>query len=97
MEKQLAFCDVQRHFALWKTFRGIAITPSGHRDHSSGDPDQTDRDHPGMSDRHPPESLIDILGMSDRHQPGTLIGIVRNPQTPPKLEVGPITITKKEF
>ena len=26
MEKQLAFCDVQRHFALWKTFRGIAIT-----------------------------------------------------------------------
>jgi hypothetical protein len=25
-EKQLAFCDVQRHFALWKTFRAIAIT-----------------------------------------------------------------------
>jgi hypothetical protein len=29
MEKQLAFCDVQRHFALWKTFRGIAITLPG--------------------------------------------------------------------
>jgi hypothetical protein len=29
MEKQLAFCDVQRHFALWKTFRGIAITVPG--------------------------------------------------------------------
>jgi len=29
MEKQLAFCDVQRHFALWKTFRAIAITLPG--------------------------------------------------------------------
>jgi hypothetical protein len=29
MEKQLAFCDVQRHFALWKTFRRIAITVPG--------------------------------------------------------------------
>jgi len=29
MEKQLAFCDVQRHFALWETFRGIAITVPG--------------------------------------------------------------------
>jgi hypothetical protein len=29
MEKQLAFCDVQRHFALWKMFRGIAITLPG--------------------------------------------------------------------
>jgi hypothetical protein len=26
MEKQLAYGDVQRHLALWKTFRGIAIT-----------------------------------------------------------------------
>jgi len=29
MGKQLAFCDVQRHIALWKTFRGIAITLPG--------------------------------------------------------------------
>jgi hypothetical protein len=40
MEKQLAFCDVQRHFALWKTFRGIAITVPEHRDHSSDDHNQ---------------------------------------------------------
>jgi hypothetical protein len=29
MEKQLAFCGVQRHFALWKTFRGMPITLPG--------------------------------------------------------------------
>jgi hypothetical protein len=27
--EQLAFCDVQRHSILWKSFRGIAITVPG--------------------------------------------------------------------
>jgi hypothetical protein len=31
--EQLAFCDVQRHSTLWKSFRD-------HRDHRSGDRDQ---------------------------------------------------------
>jgi len=37
---------------LWKTFRADRDHRSGHLDHPSGDHPATDRDHPGICDRH---------------------------------------------
>jgi hypothetical protein len=70
---------VQRHFALWKTFRGIAITVPVIAITPPTILNQLIGINPEQVSGIPSESLIGIAKNGDRHELGTLIGIVRNP------------------